>query len=282
MRLIRPKEPIGVHADDIDAAFCQILYNPEMAIAFAYCFTAYIRLQTCRACLIPSEVLRTLASLISSPNNEVKTSDARGENFIRWCRSAGLEEHHILAMDDSTIIMMLATYIDHVKQGFTCQGTEVMGATLNGYLTAAHIYIELIVAPRRVSIKDVHTPDHIHPFIRDHISEKKKWERKKPQKEPYTTPMFEWIWEQLLKRPDKVVAFLEVDWTVFDTQRLGVFTGSRISEYGQQKLKKWMQFWRIPDTPDAGEWRNQALAFLRYSTHCGGSSLDYPIPIGCV
>lgn len=42
MHITRPTSPILVHADDIDAAFCRILYHPDMAIAFAYFFEDHL------------------------------------------------------------------------------------------------------------------------------------------------------------------------------------------------------------------------------------------------
>jgi hypothetical protein len=40
LRVLRPGILIGQHADDIDAAFRQLLYTPELAIAYAYIFIA--------------------------------------------------------------------------------------------------------------------------------------------------------------------------------------------------------------------------------------------------
>ena len=42
MRVTRPTKPILVHADDIDSAFRQVLYHPDLAIAFAYCFLGFL------------------------------------------------------------------------------------------------------------------------------------------------------------------------------------------------------------------------------------------------
>ena len=42
MRQSEPDVPILQHADDIDSAFRQIIYNPELAAAFAYVFNQYV------------------------------------------------------------------------------------------------------------------------------------------------------------------------------------------------------------------------------------------------
>ena len=42
MRQSEPNEPIPQHADDIDLVFHQLIYNPDLAAAFAYVFYKYI------------------------------------------------------------------------------------------------------------------------------------------------------------------------------------------------------------------------------------------------
>ncbi|CAJ1934082.1 unnamed protein product [Cylindrotheca closterium] len=41
-RIMRPNEPIMVHADDIKAAFRRVLYHPDLACAFAYVYSDYL------------------------------------------------------------------------------------------------------------------------------------------------------------------------------------------------------------------------------------------------
>ena len=42
LRITFPLLDILLHADDIDAAFRRILYHPDMAVVFAYCFGAFL------------------------------------------------------------------------------------------------------------------------------------------------------------------------------------------------------------------------------------------------
>ena len=42
MRITKPKSPILVHPDDIEAAFRRVLYHPDVAVAFAYVFSDYL------------------------------------------------------------------------------------------------------------------------------------------------------------------------------------------------------------------------------------------------
>jgi hypothetical protein len=50
---------------------------------------------------------------------------------------------------------------------------------------------------------------------------------------------------------------------IYDWARLGIFTGSRLGEYGQSKPRKGQLFATVPNSPDAGVWANTPLAFIR-------------------
>ena len=73
--------------------------------------------------------------------------------------------------------------------------------------------------------------------------------------------MFETL-QSLLQTSTKKDMFLRKEWCVYDTQRLGVFTGSRVSEYAQTPLKRDDPFLRVPFTEDAGIWQGSPLAFI--------------------
>jgi len=48
---------------------------------------------------------------------------------------------------------------------------------------------------------------------------------------------------------------------IFDWTRLGTFTGSRVSEYAQTSARKGT-FSRVPDSLDAGDWKNTPIVFM--------------------
>jgi hypothetical protein len=50
---------------------------------------------------------------------------------------------------------------------------------------------------------------------------------------------------------------------IFDWTRLGVFTGSRLGEYGQSKPRPGELFATVPNSPDASIWANTPLAFIQ-------------------
>jgi hypothetical protein len=75
--------------------------------------------------------------------------------------------------------------------------------------------------------------------------------------------MFRCLASHLHSQSDDLDTFLRVEYTVYDWTRLGLFTGSRVAEYAQTRLKKGIRYNVIPRTKDAGIWAGQALAFIR-------------------
>jgi hypothetical protein len=57
--------------------------------------------------------------------------------------------------------------------------------------------------------------------------------------------------------------FLTQEYVVWDWLRLGIFTGSRLSEYGQSNLRRGQRYQVIPSSEDTGIWAGQPLAFIR-------------------
>jgi hypothetical protein len=103
----------------------------------------------------------------------------------------------------------------------------------------------------------------MHPYIREQLAQRAAWSQPKKKKEPYTLDMFLLLADFLHSSRDATVAFLTVEHAVFDWTRLGLFTGSRVSEYAQTRLKAGIRYNTIPQTPDAGMWAGQPLAFVR-------------------
>jgi hypothetical protein len=61
-----------------------------------------------------------------------------------------------------------------------------------------------------------------------------KWDEVKEKREPYTTAMFHKFREQVASQAKSdPLLFLGLHALVFDTQTLGIFTGSHVSEYAQ-------------------------------------------------
>jgi hypothetical protein len=74
----------------------------------------------------------------------------------------------------------------------------------------------------------------------------------------------EWLHDTLLADPNPTGAFLDRQFCVYDWMRLGLFTGFRISEYGQSRLMAGQRYQVIPDSSDVPHnYRQTPLAFVR-------------------
>lgn len=58
-------------------------------------------------------------------------------------------------------------------------------------------------------------------------------------------------------------AFLEVESAILNWTILGLFTGSRIAEYGQGKKRKHEPFSMVPRFELAGQWAGTLITFMR-------------------
>lgn len=172
----------------------------------------------------------------------------------------GLSEHDLQVLKEGEVIQVLGVYLSDVKLGYNMKGQELLADTIRGYINAAHTVLELI-QQCQINIHDRH--GNLVPYLREQINLCSAWEQKLPKKEPYSVEMFEWLHNTVHDVPDVSISHLGVMFAVFDWQRLGVFTGSRLSEYGQSKIPKGERFNTIPKTPEAGIWAGRPIAFIR-------------------
>jgi hypothetical protein len=83
------------------------------------------------------------------------------------------------------------------------------------------------------------------------------------KKEPYMINMFHALAQFICSSSNATATFLTVKSAVYDWTRLGLFTGSWVSEYAQTRLKAGICYNTIPNTADTGIWAGQPLAFIR-------------------
>jgi hypothetical protein len=180
----------------------------------------------------------------------------------------------------ATFPSILAAYLTAVAAGDNCLKLFTLGpATLRGYVTAASDTITLLRGTP-CSYLDVTTLSSkrpkILPMLGEIIRQRSAWKEPLPRKEPFTIAMIDALRAYLLLESTKTsiaqvfpiseyaVYILISEYAVYDWLRLGLFTGSRISEYGQTSSGKspGSRFARIPNSSDPGIWGNQPLAFI--------------------
>jgi hypothetical protein len=97
----------------------------------------------------------------------------------------------------------------------------------------------------------------LHPYLAEQLSQRVAWRAPKPKKEPFTLPMFDALKRHLTEKSGsakRLPTFLSQEYACYDWTRLGLFTGSRISEYGQAKIPPGARYATVPSTHDAGIW----------------------------
>ena len=195
--------------------------------------------------------------------NNDESYGSRAYYFTTWCESHHITQHHLLRITQPEVLRVLGTYLHDLKLGRNLKNLHLAGQTLRNYMNAALTFIETI-QQTYISIADPHSSSGIpklHPYLRDLIQQRIIWREPEKRYEPYTARMFEVMQQTLLASTAKT-AFLSKEWCVYDTQRLGVFTGSRVTEYAQTGLKRRQPYLRIPYTKDAGDWKGMPLAFI--------------------
>jgi hypothetical protein len=141
-----------------------------------------------------------------------------------------------------------------------------MGQTLRNYVKAATDCFSLLQG-KPFTIYDIATLSqkkaYLHPYLHELISQRSNWTQPKPRKEPYTYRMLatqaHFLASSALS-PTNV--FLSKEYAVWDWLRLGVFTGSRLSEYAQSNLRRGQRFQVVPTSNDTGMWAGTPLAFI--------------------
>jgi len=106
-------------------------------------------------------------------------------------------------------------------------------------------------------------------MLSDIIGQRVAWKEPRPRKEPFTLAMIDairdFLHDQAQQFPIHKV-FLTASYAAYDWIRLGTFTGSRISEYGQTRATKdpvtGKRYACVPNSPAAGPWASQPIAFI--------------------
>jgi hypothetical protein len=127
--------------------------------------------------------------------------------------------------------------------------------TLYTQVPCSTIDISTIAAKRPTTI----------PYIGLRLADTAAWRIPLPRKEVFTMDMYDALRDTLAERAahhGSLPTFLSEIYLVYDIQRLALFTGSRLAEYGQSKKQKGSRYATIPNNPSAGPWANMPLAFI--------------------
>jgi len=198
-----------------------------------------------------------------------KTIDSRADDFVNWLRRKGVKFELLAGYSSGQQIALAGAYIREVNLGLAgCQNkSNVAEKTLNGYLKSISTWWRQYTGqhmPLYQQLPNKKEPQ-LDPFLEDIIAQRRAWKEPKQKREPFTDVMFLALAKELRRlQKHNGAYFLSAHWAVLDFSRLGLHTGSRLSEYGQNgKQKKGDIFSRVPMERNAGEWAGMPIAFIR-------------------
>ena len=170
------------------------------------------------------------------------------------------------ALTDGQTIKLLGTYLSHLRHGVTLQqSSTIVAQTLRGYVSAA-ANVLTVITHRPCLIYDPATMHQrqpsFHPFLKEQLTQRAAWGKPRDRIEPFTASMFDALFEEIKSSLDPSGTFIGSLHAIFDWTRLGLFTGSRLGEYGQSRRSKGSRFNTVPQSIDAGEWAGTSIAFL--------------------
>jgi hypothetical protein len=161
-------------------------------------------------------------------------------------------------------VRLLASYLQHMAiTPYNKAGALRTTDTLQKFVTAAATFLTRVMDALFSLERNTSGKVITDPIIAQRLAFFRKWDKIKPKREPYTLEMFQTFQGQVAKQEslNPKIAFLDLHSLVYDTQILGIFTGSRVSEYAQSKGKRSMVS-RVPARPGTKATSAKAVAFV--------------------
>jgi hypothetical protein len=194
------------------------------------------------------------------------TADSRFVFFARWLDKMQFTQQSAAALTKGQTIQLLGAYLTHLRHGATLQqSTTIVDQTLRGYIGAA-ANVFTVLTKRRCLAYDPATlhqrQPSFHPFLREQLTQRANWRKPRDRIEPFTSAMFEVLFQEITSSTDPSGTFISPLHSIFDWTRLGLFTGSRLGEYGQSRRTKGSRYNTVPQSIDAGAWAGSSIAFI--------------------
>ena len=189
----------------------------------------------------------------------------RAAKFRLWLEQTGgfryVNEIRTLTHPQAT--GLLATYIHQLSiSPYNNAGHFRMANTLTHHLTAAHAFLAQHMIQPLPLYSHTSGGHRIIPFLGAFIDLRRKWQVPRPKRQPYTLNMLQHLHDEVEAGAAKHTNYyLSLPALVFDAIRLGIFTGSRVSEYAQSKGSR-SHISTVPDSHPDPSLRGQPIAFI--------------------
>lgn len=191
-------------------------------------------------------------------------------HFGAWLDASGFDEHSLRHLDPSLFHDILGTYLDHIQAGNNLvHAANLALETQRLYISAASgvisLYTDIGCSTIDAATMLEKRPTTI-PYLALRFAQATAWREPLPRKECFTMDMYlalRALLDEMSASQGALPTFLNITYLVYDIQRLNLFTGSRLTEYGQSKTKKGERFATIPNNSSAGPWAQMPLAFIQ-------------------
>jgi hypothetical protein len=166
---------------------------------------------------------------------------------------------------------MLGVFLQEVARGDNILGRDdISDDTIRLYLGAANAHLRFsyqLNAPVFTQGNGSLPSDRLDPYLTEILASRRNWKRPAPKKEAISSPMLDAMLDMASEACRQAHdGWLSRDAVLYDFIVLGIFTCSRLAEYGQSNLKPGSKAdgWNvIPGNPDVPrEWHGQPIAFL--------------------
>lgn len=158
----------------------------------------------------------------------------------------------------------MAAFLADVRETvLSSTGATRSAQTLRLYLNAASVSLHLLTGKccdmSNPAKRHTATPG-LHPILYDLIDQQKKWEKPRNRYQPLTIPIIQQLAKLAINSPHSSWSAPAV---IYDVVVLGIFTGSRVSEYGQTSLTGNRMFNTVPCNTATQAQGGLPLAFMR-------------------
>jgi hypothetical protein len=161
-----------------------------------------------------------------------------------------------LLLRSGAFAQVIGAFLEFTREsGGIKRQASIQADTLAGYAASAEKFVQATFDPT-FNARDLNGENFV-PVIGDIIANHRAWvPSERTKKEPFTLLMFKTLFDIV----NAMRTSVGLEAAVFDWTVLGISTGSRISEYGQNKISKNHGFSAVPKpSPDAG----MPIAFVR-------------------
>jgi hypothetical protein len=198
-----------------------------------------------------------------------KTFGTQCRYFTAWLAIGGYDLDAAKVINPADFIVILGAYLSETKVGRNLKDLSALtGKTLCSYIKGAATVLHLLTGHPCSYFDAVRLHKQrpaLHPYLVEYLSQCVAWRAPKPKKEPFTLPLSDALKRHLTEKSGsakRLPTFLLQEYACYDWTRLGLFTGSRISEYGQAKIPPGARYATVPSTQDAGIWAGTSVAFI--------------------